>query len=347
MSIAERAHGYRGRGSPFPYPAVAPAYASGVDQVARRVTERVPAWARPGTQLVTRTVADTLADRVTGLAAEMAFFLILSLPPLLVTVLALVALLADAAGVDLLTGAQEQTVELARRFLTADTVGSLEPVLERIRRRAEQGAGVLLSFGFLLTLVSASRALRVTTVAITIAYDLEATRPGWKQFLYGILLTLVAPIIGLVIVPLFVGGPGLGQVIVDALGLPPALADLWGWLYWPAAAVVVTLLIASLYHVAAPWTTPWLRDLPGAALAMVIGLAGTYGLRLYTDRAVADVFGALAAPLVVLVWLFLMSLAVLLGAEFNAEIERMWPHRRPDQPPAREDARVARAERET
>ena len=311
----------------------------------RRIIDRVPEPLRPAARLAVRTLTDAMDDRVPGLAAEMAFYFILSLPPLLITVFAGVALVGDIAGVEILANAQERGLALAGQFLTDDTVSSLQPVLDRVRERAQAGIGVLLSFGFLLTLLSASRALRVTTVAIAIAYDLEETRPGWQQFVYGIALTLGALVVGTVVVPVFVGGPELGQVIVDTFGAPGQLALLWRVAYWPAAAIVVTLLITLLYHVAAPWWTPWSRDLPGAVLAMVIGLAGSYGLRLYTDRAIGDVFGALAAPIVLLLWFFVMSFAVLLGAEFNAEIERMWPTSRPDQPSHRERQRVQHPDR--
>lgn len=313
--------------------------------VARRIVERTPERFRPGVELAVRTVSDAFADRAPGLAAEMAFYLILSLPPLLITVFSGVALLGDAAGVTILDEAPAQAMRVGDQFLTQDAADEVESLLVNLRDEAQEGIGALLSFGFLLTVLSASRALRVTTVAITIAYDLEETRPGWQQFLYGLVLTIAALVVGVVVVPILVGGPGLGRLIVDAVGAPEQLAALWRLAYWPAACVVLTLLLAVLYHVAAPWLTPWRRDLPGAALAMVLGLAGSYGLRLYTDRAIGDVFGTLATPLVVLVWLFVMSFAVLLGAELNAEIEKMWPVKRPDQPSEQEAGRVEHPER--
>jgi membrane protein len=316
-----------------------------VQPLIARTVKRLPEPAQPGAELVARTIADAFKDRVPGLAAEMAFYLILSLPPLLITVFAGVALIGDIAGVEILSNAQQQILGIADEFLTQDTVKALEPVLGEIRAQAQDGIGVLFSFGFFLTLLSASRALRVTTVAITIAYDLHETRPGWKQYVYGVMLTLAALVIGIIVIPAFVGGPGLGRLIGDTFNLGTLFVDLWQLLYFPGVAIVITLLIALLYHVAAPWWTPLTRDLPGAALAMGMGLAGSYGLRLYTDRAIGDVFGALATPIVLLVWLFVMSLAVLIGAEFNAEIERMWPSKRPDQPTLEERQRVETTDR--
>ena len=294
--------------------------------LARAVVDRVPERLRPGTELAVRTVLDALDDRVPGLSAEMAFYLILSLPPLLITIFAGAALTDVVIGADVLAGAMEQTRQVTGQFLTEDAASDVVELVTQVETQVTQRAGALLSFGFLVTLFSASRALRVTTVAITIAYDLEDTRPGWKQFVYGLGFTLVALVIGLVLVPLLVVGPDLGRALVEWFGAPPGLAELWRIAYWPGAAIVATLLLASLYHVAAPWGTPWLRDLPGAALAVAVALAGSSLLRTYATRAVdEDLFGALAAPLVLLLWLYVLSFGVLFGAELNAEIERMWP----------------------
>ncbi|HSK97619.1 MAG TPA: YihY/virulence factor BrkB family protein, partial [Euzebyales bacterium] len=183
------------------------------------------------------------------------------------------------------------------------------------------------SVGVVLTLYSASRALRVIVVALTIAYDLEDTRVRWKQRVWGLGLTIVAVVIGVAAVPLLVLGPAAGARLAVRFGVPALLGDIWRVAYWPTAALVATILVASLYHFAAPWSTPWRRDLPGAALAMVVWMAGSAGLRYYVrGSAMSDeVFAPLAGPLVLLLWLYVSAFAVLLGAEFNAEIEKLWP----------------------
>jgi membrane protein len=131
-----------------------------------------------------------------------------------------------------------------------------------------------------------------------------------------------------VAIPLLVAGPGFGeQLSAQVIAGGSVVDDVWRVGYWPVAAVIATGLIASLYHVAAPWSTPWRRDLPGAVLAMLLWLAGSAALRVYTTgSAFSDpVFTPLAGPLVLLLWLYVSAFAVLLGAEFNAEIEKMWP----------------------
>lgn len=199
-------------------------------------------------------------------------------------------------------------------------------LLDAAQRETRSPASALLSLGFVLTVLSASRALRVTTVAITIAYDLEDDRPGWQSFLYGVGFTVAALVVVVVAGPLIVAGPEVGAFLVDRFGAPATVASVWRVAYWPAAAVVATLLLSVLYHVAAPWSTPWRRDVPGAVLAMVITLLGSVGLRVYAGRAIdGALLGSLAAPIVVLLWLYVLSFAVLLGAELNAELERYRP----------------------
>lgn len=95
-------------------------------------------------------------------------------------------------------------------------------------------------------------------------------------------------------------------------------------------AVLVLVGLATIYHLGVPWHTPWRRDLPGALLAMALWLTAAAGLRAYLEFSVQDdaAYSQVAVPIAVVLWLYLTALAVLLGAEVNAAIEKMWPHER-------------------
>lgn len=301
-------------------------------RVARGLIDRAPARLRPGVELAVRTVIDAGEDRIPGLAAEVAFFVLLSLPPLLLAIFGTLGALDPVLDVDLPTRVTERTVALANEVLNAETVEStIEPTVRQI---FADGGGGIATVGFLISIIAASRALRVIATAITIAYDLEATRPAWQQRMWGIGLTLVGMLLGLVLVPVIVAGPDFGATIAQWTGVDFLFADAYRVLYWPVAGVLAWLLIASLYHFVAPWWTPWHRDLAGAALAMVLWFLGSMALRAYAGRTIAGetIYEPIAGPLVLLLWLYVSALAVLLGAELNAEIERMWPTARPDQP---------------
>jgi membrane protein len=290
----------------------------------RQLIDRSPERLRVPLELALRTIEDTFDDRVPGLAAEVAFFVLLSLPPLLLLALGTVGYIGEAVP-----GFAQQTADrllgLTALVLTDETVELLRPVIEGV---LTEGRGDLASLGVVLTLYSASRALRVIVVALTIAYDLPEQRQSWQHRVWGLGLTVVAVIIGILAIPLLVLGPGFGRVIGTYVVLGETAIDLvWRVAYWPLAAVLATALLAALYHVAAPWTTPWRRDLPGAVLAMALWLAGSAALRVYTSGSLVSnpLFAPLAGPLVLLLWLYVSAFAVLLGAELNAEIEKMWP----------------------
>jgi membrane protein len=292
--------------------------------VSRKLIARSPRRLHVPIELAVRTIDDTFHDRAPGLAAEVAFFVLLSLPPLLLTLLASIGAVGNAFGADWRADVGDAIRSASQIVFSADTGGIIDRTVDAL---LQESRGSVIGIGLLLTFFSASRALRVITTAITLAYDLESTRKPWQQRLWGLGLTLGALIVGLVVVPVLVAGPGLGAAVSEQVGGVPGLAALWRILYWPGAVLVLTLLITVLYHLAAPWWTPFHRDLPGAVLAMLLWLGGTVALRAYAAQVIEGdaLYEPIAGPLVVLLWLYVSGLSVLVGAELNSEIERMWP----------------------
>lgn len=299
------------------------------------IIERTPRPLRPGVELVLRTVDDALDDRIVGLAAEIAFFALLSLPPLLLTVAASLGFLSEDLTTRFVTG----LTRASRSTFTGPTIDNvIEPTLQLLttQRRVD-----VISVSFAVTVFSASRVMRVLLDAVGIAYDMDRERQSWRQRLYGLGATLGLLLLAPVLVPLLVVGPDLGEQLARLAAVPDQFGTLWRALYFPSVGVLAILVVATTYHLAAPWWTPWRRDLPGALLTVVIWLAGSAGLQLYTSRAISDpdVYGPLAGPLVLLVWLYLLAFAVLLGAEFNAELERLFPSPEQQRAPARDRLR--------
>ena len=292
-------------------------------RVTQRLIDRTPARLRPGVELAIRTVDDSLRDRIPGLAAEIAFFALLSLPPLLLTILAAIGEVGDLFGLTWRLRVQEAILNSAGVVLSSEDTRTLRDDL--LTPLVDESRGSIIGIGLVVTILSASRAFRVISTAITIAYDLEATRPAWKHRLWGIGLTVAGILTAMVVGPLLIAGPTGGETLSRLLGGIPGLTEVWSVAYWPSAAALLTVLLAVLYHVAAPWSTPFRRDLPGAMLAMVLWLLGTVGLRVYVGQAIGVSYGFIATPLIILLWLYVSGLAVLLGAELNAEIEKMYP----------------------
>jgi membrane protein len=114
--------------------------------------------------------------------------------------------------------------------------------------------------------------------------------------------------------------------------------------YWPVVILLSLALLATLYHQALPVRVPWRRALPGAAIAVLVWVAGSTLLRYWLDWAFRKTatYGPLSAPVAVLLFLYLTALAILLGAELNAEIDRLWP--RPETAEVRAESAGAIAE---
>lgn len=278
-------------------------------------------------RLIVRTLVDSLDDHVPGLAAEMAFFIVLSLPPLLLAVLGSVGFVVGELPETDLIELEEQILSFLSTFLSQSTVDEvLRTPVESLLR---EGRGDILSIGIVLTLWSASRATNVLLRTVTTAYDLEDRRPGWKRRSLALIITVVGIVLAVIVLPLLVIGPRLLASGLEAAGLGTELVRFWGVVYWGGLVVVAVLALTWLYHVAPGWYTPWRRDLPGAVFAFLMWLAASWALRVYTAELAGfttdDAFRGLAAPLVLLLWVYVSAIAVLLGAELNAELERIRP----------------------
>ena len=270
-----------------------------------------------------RTIDRSIDHRLPGLAAEIAFWILLSLPALLLATIATAGVLGGerAHWREQLINRVTEVSQIALTPRTIDTV--VEPVL---RGLFDQGGIGLVSFAFLATVWTASRAVRVVLTTIAVTADVQGVRPGWKQRLLGFGLTFGALVAGVVVAPLLLAGPGFGEQMAEALG-PDAdvLATVWRVAYWPVTTTIALAGLAVLYHLGVPGHTPWRHDLPGALLATVVWFLGSSGLRLYGVWVLDEesAYGPLAGPIVGLLWLWLTGLAVLVGAEFNAQVAHL------------------------
>lgn len=274
---------------------------------------------RSARELAVRTVKDSIEDRAPGLAAEVAFFSILSLPPLILALFGTAGFATGLLGDVTTANVRDWVLGAAESFLAEQTIEeSIEPTVDAVLTDGRADVALL---GLALAIWSGSRAANVAMRSITVAYDLEP-RATWKRRALAIGVTVVGMIAGLVVIPLLVLGPRLGNYL-DV----PGFHTVWRIAYWPTMALLIAALLATLYHLAVPWWTPWRRDFAGAVLAVAIWLGGSAALRVYAAWTIrADsTYGPLATPIVVLLWLYVTAFAVVLGAELNAEIEKLWP----------------------
>ncbi|MFJ6775403.1 YihY/virulence factor BrkB family protein [Kitasatospora sp. NPDC091257] len=285
---------------------------------ARRAAKQAT-WRRTAWELVRDTTNTCVEYRVTGLAAEAAFFTLLSIPPLLLGLAGTLGYLDEFVGAGTIAGLKKSILSASGTVLSDSSVNEVVvPLLDGVFDRTRPD---LVSIGFLLSLWSGSRALYIFIDTITVMYGLDGKRGIVKTRLMSLSLYFGALVIGSLVLPLLMVGPGLLENAV------PGVSGLVGALYWPVAIVLLTVSLTTLYHLAVPVSTPWREDIPGALVALVVLVFCSVGLRVYLVSSVEgpSVYGSLAAPVAVLLWIFVVALAVLIGAAMNAAIDRRWP----------------------
>lgn len=271
-------------------------------------------------RLVVSTVHTCMQNRVTGLAAEAAFFAVLSLPPLIFALAGSIGYVFEQFSESQIDEVRETVIGLASQALTEQAVDSIiRPTLDEV---LAGGRYDVISIGFVLALWSGSRALNVFLDTITIMYGLGDQRGIVATRALSFLLYVVGMVVGVVMVPLVVAGPTL---IARWL---PSRFDWVGLAYWPTVLVLGICFLALLYHLSVPVRTRWRYNLPGAVFTMVCWVFGSALLRLVLVETAAQstsIYGPLAAPIAVLLWLYLVSITLLIGAAVNAAIDQVWP----------------------
>ncbi len=281
-----------------------------------RTGRRVTLW-----RLTKETVKVCFRYRVTGLAAEAGFFALLSLPPLILGLVGSINYVAKWIGQDVVDEVQTRILDGSRDVFTSEVVSDV--IAKTLRDVIEGDRFDLVSIGFLIALWSGSRALNVFIDTCSIMYGLGGTRGIIRTRVLSFSLYIVVLLVGVVVLPLVLAGPTLLGTLL------PAQVEFLNSLYWPVATLLSAVSLTSLYHVSVPVRTPWWRDLPGAVLTLVIWFAGSFVVRWIIGKSVdgASIYGPLATPIVLLIWLYVLSIAVLIGAAFNAAVETVWPRR--------------------
>ena len=271
-------------------------------------------------RLIVTTVSSCLRYRVTGLAAEGAFFAIVSVPPLIFALAGAIGYASDQFSESAVEQVRQAVIDLFSTFLTDRAVN--EVIVKTMDDVLEGGRFDVISLGFVLALWSGSRALNVFVDTITIMHGLGGHRGIIKTRALSFVLYILAVITGAVSIPLVVAGPTL---VRDWL---PDSADVVMSFYWPVVIVVCICFLATLYHVSVPVRTNWSFNLPGATFSLVAWILGSYLLRWILTVTATDshsIYGPLAAPIAVLIWLYIVALAVLIGAAVNAAFDTVFP----------------------
>lgn len=269
--------------------------------------------------LLVRDTATSCAEhRIIGMAAEAAFFTLLSLPPLLLGLVGLLGSLDAVAGTDILQNVRADLLRASATMLSERGVNDVvRPLIDGLQGARPE----VMSLGFIVALWSGSRAVNVFVGTITVMYGLDGHRNPAATRLLSFVMYVVSLAVGAVVLPALVIGPEL------AIAWVPSLEGEVGYVFWPLVLLLCVLFLTTLYHVSVPVRSPWREDLPGALVALAIWAGSAYLMRSYLRTTIEgqSIYGSLAAPVAILMWLGLSAFAVLVGAALNAAVDRVWP----------------------
>jgi membrane protein len=280
--------------------------------------------------LLRRTVAAAWHDRVLGLSAEAAFWQLLSLPSLFLALVATLGYVSRLFGQDTVARAESQLENtLSKAFSTTVSDQVIHPMLHEV---LYGGRADIISVAFVLAIWAGSSATSTFVNTITIAYGMRDLRGAVRSRLLALWLFLGSVLIGVIVLPMMVLGPSLLKQSFPTRW-HAVVSSLVNVGYYPVLVLLLLLGLTTLYHLAPPRRLPWRRGVPGAILAILVFLAGSLALRNYITFILDQnhAYGTLAAPIAALLYFFVLAIGVLLGAEFNAAIERQWPS--PVKPP--------------
>ncbi|BCB78629.1 YihY/virulence factor BrkB family protein [Phytohabitans flavus] len=270
--------------------------------------------------MAVRAVREFMDDNCTDWAAALTYYGVLSLFPAMIVIVALVGLVSEG----------ERTVDTIVEIASSLGAGSVvnnQSVIAQIREVTSGGsASVLLSFGLIGALWSASGYIGAFTRASNAIYDVRESRKFYKLRPLQLLITAAALVLlAMFALMLIVSGP-VTTAIGNALGVGDTARMIWSILKWPVLVLVVMLLLGLLFWIAPDVEQPRFRWITiGGAATLVVWAVASFGFGLYVANfsSYQGTYGTLGGVIAFLVWLYLSNCAVLLGVEINAEARKV------------------------
>jgi membrane protein len=267
-------------------------------------------------EILKRTFRAAYDDNCLGLAAQLAYYFFLALFPALLFLLALASLFPFELIQDLLSSlalvAPPEVLSIIRDQITKIATGD------------DRG---ILTIGIVGAVWSSSAALGAMIDAMNRAYDVTESRPWWKVRLIAMALTIALAAFILVSSLLVLVGPMVAEWLGRYAGYGVAFEWAWKILQWPLAVLLTTTGIAIVNYVAPDVRQEWRWTIPGSIFATILWLLTSLAFKVYVARFADynETYGAIGGVMVLMLWFYLSGLAILVGAEMNAEIEHASP----------------------
>jgi membrane protein len=269
-------------------------------------------------ELLKRSLKEALADNVFDLAAQQAYYFFFALFPALLFVIALASFFP-------LQGLIDSILRMISQVIPTDVVRILTDSIVSLSSRKSGG---ILTFAFLVTIWSSSGAMVSIITTLNAAYDVTESRPWWKTRLTAVALTIGIAVFILASMFLVIAGPTVAEHLASRLQLGPAFKWAWWVLQWPVVFMLAATAIGLVYYFAPDVEQDWVWITPGSVLATLLWLGISLGLKLYYQWLpnANAAYGTIGGVMVLMLWFYCSGLALLLGAELNAEIEHASPY---------------------
>jgi membrane protein len=255
-------------------------------------------------------------DEVFGRAAQLAYYFLLALFPLLLFLTSVIGVVMGS--------------ETALRQSLFNYLGTVLPasasqlVSTTVFEVTSASGGGKIAFGILAALWAASNGMGAITQALNIAYDVEESRSWWKQRLTAVGLTVALSLLIISALLLVLYGGRIADYVAANYGFGESFAVAWKVLQWPIALAFVLFAFTLIYYFAPDVRDQkWIWVTPGAVLGVVLWLLVSFSFRIYLHffDSYSKTYGALGAVIVLMLWLYLTGAAILIGGEVNSEIE--------------------------
>jgi membrane protein len=263
-------------------------------------------------ELATRTWRETNEDKILGHAAELAYYFLLALFPMLIFLTSLVGFLPSL---------REAIFTALARFVPGDAMRLMSDTLSDATRH--RGGG-LISFGVLGALWAASGGVAAVMGTLNAAYDAREERSIWKVRLIAVCLTITLALLVVGGTALVMFGDRLAAWLSAQLGMGTALTVVWSAVHYLGGGALLFLGLELIYYFGPNVEQGWKWVTPGAVFAVVSMVVASLLFSLYLRFApdYSATYGSLGAVVVLMLWLYLMGAVILIGGEINSEIAR-------------------------
>jgi membrane protein len=263
-----------------------------------------------------RTVKEFREDNLTDWAAALTYYAVLAIFPALIVLISVLGLIGESATQPLIDNLSEVAPGPAKEIFT-DAIENIQG--------SQGAAGVLFAIGLLVAIWSASGYISAFMRASNAIYEIEEGRPIWKTLPVRVGLTVLLMVLTAVsAIGVAVSG-GLAEEIGNLIGVGDTAVTIWSIAKWPVLLLLVSFMFAVLYWAAPNVKQPAFRWItPGGLLAVIGWVLASLAFAFYVANfgSYNKTYGALAGPIIFLVWLWISNVMILLGAELNAELER-------------------------